>query len=283
MPTKMSVPISRKMFLEKRLELLKDNGKTILAAEEKYMRLFLKLILDHAETLRKDFDASSELYPFWANYPPEQRGRQPVGDSVPWIEVGETSLTANITRLIATSEDFGEITFPGLPSGGDMRFATEDAFIHFDIKVTGPRDATDEVVASRNQISGHGVDWDVKGLVNSVVKIYGKRSTHPFKPELPPFYILNGKVLICLTYFAHSFLLRNGTLLDGKSRNGQRFTITCPFDTRPKRAESVRIDFHLRDQLLGNAPSSAPLYDKLYSQVSHTCQVALCRYSFAPL
>ncbi len=193
--------VDRAAYLRARQDLLENGGEPIIRAEQKYMQLFQKLIGDDAQILKRDFDLSSELYPFWANYPPEQRGRQPVGDSVPWIEVGQTSLTANITRLVVRSGLFGDVSFPGLPSGGDMRFATQDAFIHFDVKVTGPRDATDEVVASRNQISGDGINWDANGLVNSEVKVRTKRSIQPFRPELPPLYILGERRLVCLTYF----------------------------------------------------------------------------------
>jgi hypothetical protein len=157
--------------------------------------------MQNVDRLKRDFDSSSEFYPFWANYPPAQRGRQPIGDSVPWIEVGQTSLTANMTRLVANSPDFGDVSFPGLPSGGDMRFATEDAFVHFDVKATGPRDATDEVVVSRNQVSGDGKSWNSKGLVNSVAQVRTRRQTQSFRPELPPFYLRDEKTLVCLTYF----------------------------------------------------------------------------------
>jgi hypothetical protein len=200
------------------------------------MRLLQKLILQNASDLKLDFDMSSELYPFWANYPPEQRGRKPKGDSIPWIEVGETSLTANMIRLIAESQEFGTVMFPGLPSGGDMRFATQDAFIHIDVKVTGPRDATDEVVASRNQVSGDGVSWNPKGPLNSIPRIRGQ----PFRPELPPFYLLHDKTLLCLIYFLKavyriekpglqplSYLelvsLPNGLLLFGGPRYCERY------------------------------------------------------------
>ncbi len=41
-----------------------------------------------------------------------------------------------------------------------MRLMTNDALIHLDIKITGPNDRADEIVASPNQISGDGADWD---------------------------------------------------------------------------------------------------------------------------
>lgn len=36
-----------------------------------------------------DYNEASYLNPFWRNYPPEERGGQPIGDQFPWIEVGE--------------------------------------------------------------------------------------------------------------------------------------------------------------------------------------------------
>ena len=37
----------------------------------------------------RDYNEASYLYPFWKNYPPLDRGRSPIGDQYPWIEVGE--------------------------------------------------------------------------------------------------------------------------------------------------------------------------------------------------
>ena len=77
---------------------------------------------------------------------------------------------------------------------------TSDALIHFDIKVTGPNDRADEVVASPNQVSGDGVQWD-RGVVNSAVMVQGLRATMQFQPELSPFYIYESRTFVCLTYF----------------------------------------------------------------------------------
>jgi len=92
------------------------------------------------------------------------------------------------------------ITYPGLPLGGDIRFATSDALIHFDIKLTGPNDNQNEIVASPHQISGDGLLWK-DGVVNSPVKVIGSKAEMRFQPELPPFYVLGKHTLICLTYF----------------------------------------------------------------------------------
>ncbi len=193
--------MNKEKYMALRKMLLEDGGQKLINAEKTYAKMLHALLFKNADMLREDFDLSSELYPFWANYPPAQRGRMPVGDSIPWTEVGQTSLTSNIIRLVERAGLFGEVRFPGLPSGGDMRFLTHDAFVHLDIKVTGPRDNPNEVVASRNQISGTGSNWNEKGLLNREVIVVSPRTQQPFHPELPPFYVLDGKLRICLTFF----------------------------------------------------------------------------------
>ncbi|MEO8611644.1 MAG: BglI family type II restriction endonuclease [Chloroflexota bacterium] len=180
-----------------RQELLASPEK-IIALEEKYMGFLQNVVADAATRIYLDFSKAAALLPFWKNYPPIQRGRAPTGTSIPWSEVGETAIGANILRALVLRDP--NVTFPGLPSGADIRFATPDALIHFDVKVTGPNDRADEVVASPNQISGDGVKWN-DGVVNSPVSVSGDRATMIFQPELPPFYIIEQEVILCLTYF----------------------------------------------------------------------------------
>lgn len=151
-----------------------------------------------ADDIYKDFSQAMELYPFWINYPPVQRGRAPRGTSIPWGEVGEKTISACLIRAISLKAP--SITFPGLPLGGDIRFATQDAFVHFDLKLTGSNDNPDEIVASPHQIAGDGQFWR-DGVVNSPVLVIGQKAQMSFQPELPPFYILEQRVLLCLTYF----------------------------------------------------------------------------------
>jgi hypothetical protein len=112
--------------------------------------------------------------------------------------VGETAIEHNVVRALLEKDS--SIAFPGLPSGADLRFLTTNALVHFDIKVTGPNDRADEIVASPNQISGDGKFWK-DGVINSPVTIHGARASMKFQPELPPFYVLEENSLICLTYF----------------------------------------------------------------------------------
>lgn len=182
-----------------RTRLARNNSADIVALEQKYTDLLVDVTFRAAESIYADFCQVTELRPFWANYPPRQRGRAPSGTAIPWAEVGEKAISQNLVRAI-TLED-PSITFPGLPLGGDVRFATKEALIHFDVKLTGPNDRADEIVASPHQISGDGIRWENNGVANSPVVVRGARANMDFQPELPPFYVLNGRPLICLTYF----------------------------------------------------------------------------------
>lgn len=180
-----------------RNKLLQDQDG-IVAIEQKYMQFLLKVILTAANNISQDFSQAMDLKPFWVNYPPAQRGRTPRGTSIPWGEVGEKTVSANIIRAISLMDT--SITYPGLPLGGDIRFATADALVHFDMKLTGPNDNPHEIVASPHQVSGDGLFWR-SGTVNSPVQVVGHKVTMNFQPELPPFYGNDNRILLCLTYF----------------------------------------------------------------------------------
>ncbi|MCD9188501.1 MAG: BglI family type II restriction endonuclease [Pyrinomonadaceae bacterium] len=182
-----------------RSKLISNELAHIVAVERQYMDFLVDVTLRAADSINTDFCQVTELMPFWVNYPPRQRGRAPSGASIPWSEVGEKAISQNLVRAL-TLEDTS-ITFPGLPLGGDIRFATNDALIHFDVKLTGPNDRADEIVASPHQISGDGVIWENNGVVNSPANVTGARASMIFQPELPPFYVLNKRPLVCLTYF----------------------------------------------------------------------------------
>ncbi len=193
----MTFVITNSNYLEIRKNIA-SNVEAILNMERRYMTLLTDVVLQAAPQIVADFDRAIELLPFWINYQPRQRGRAYSGASIPWAEVAETAIGSNIIRAISTSDL--QVKFPGLPSGADIRFATNDALIHFDVKVTGPNDRADEVVASPNQVSGDGVSWQ-EGVMNSPIIVQGQRTTMQFQPELAPFYVLEGQILLCLTYF----------------------------------------------------------------------------------
>lgn len=191
--------ITESDYFHLRADLLNNHMEKIVELERRYMELLNSAVLKAAPSIFKDFDQVVELYPFWANYPPEQRGRQPKGDAIPWGDMGEKVIHGSVIKAIL--EILPGVEFPGLPLGGDIRFATKEAIIHFDLKLTGPRDNPDEVVASPHQISGDGAYWLGDGFLNSSVVVQGQRATMPFQPTLPPFYVLDGTVRVCLTYF----------------------------------------------------------------------------------
>jgi hypothetical protein len=182
-----------------RNKLQENNHVAIIETEKKYAKFLVDVTFSVINDIHQDFAQAMELMPFWINYPPSQRGRAPTGTAIPWGEVGEKTIAAILAGAIARHKP--EVRWPGLPFGGDLRFATEDALIHFDIKLTGPNDNPNEIVASPNQISGDGYTWINGGMLNSAETITGAKATMAFQPELPPFYILNGKILLCLTYF----------------------------------------------------------------------------------
>lgn len=195
--------ITKQAYFSEREKLLKRLPE-IIKIEEYYSKTLLNdVLLPSAENIVKDFEVRPfELLPFWINYPPEQRGRAFSGKSVPWLELGEKTIGSNIIRELSLR--FKDIIFPGLPTGGDIRFITGDVFIHIDIKLTGPNDNPNEVVVPPNQVSGNGKFWKKNGFINSSYAVKRVRSgilNYKFQPKLPPFYILNGKTYLCLTFF----------------------------------------------------------------------------------
>lgn len=154
-----------------------------------------------------DYNEASYLYPFWQNYPPEERGRQPIGDQYPWIEVAEHTIGDKLPRLL---EGNFEISDVGLPTGSDVRLVisnprisqitndvTNSCWLFLEIKSVGPRDDQDHAVMSHNQISGSG-RWEVfsDGVSNDVITATGKRANHPFHCSLPPIYILSDGLIV---------------------------------------------------------------------------------------
>ncbi len=175
----------------------------ILIQLEHYITCLVnKIITANFPEIVHDYNEASFLYPFWADYPPEDRGRAPIGDQVPWIEVGEHSVGHKLSRLIAQNYQIREI---GFPSGADNRFLicsheihsithglTNCAFIHLDIKSVGPRDNFDHTVLSPNQVSGDGLWTDPAGnMNNSPLIASGKRASHFFYPAISPVYSLS--------------------------------------------------------------------------------------------
>ncbi|MCW5969855.1 MAG: BglI family type II restriction endonuclease [Blastocatellales bacterium] len=104
--------------------------------------------------------------------------------------------------LVSIAQTYSSVAFPGLPFGGDLRFATDDALVHLDIKMTGPNDNANEIVVPPQQISGDGALWsEADGMQNGPFLVKGLRASMNFQPKLPPYYVMNGNIRLCLTYF----------------------------------------------------------------------------------
>lgn len=204
------------MFYEKRNLLFHNYNRArdyfiscpnqLIDLEQYCAELVNNIIMENYDEIEANYNESSYLNAFWAKYPPDDRGRQPVGDQIPWIEVGEHSIGHKLSRIIGTLYRVSEI---GLPSGADNRFVlysddiadithgfTNCAFFFLDIKSVGPRDNFDHTVISPYQVSGDGI-WNApnKNMENSTMVAKGKRTTHLFYPAISPIYPLtNGDV-----------------------------------------------------------------------------------------
>lgn len=192
-------------------ENLISNPEILIGLEMQITSAIRTLILSGVDEYKRDYDAASVLFPFWQNYPPEERGRDPKGDQYPWIEVGEHAVGTKIAREIKgvfTTID------TGFPTGADQRFVlrsdlfletsrglSDSIWLFLDIKSVGPRDDQDHTVMSHNQISGSG-DWHKAedGIVNEPMVAQGKNAKHDFFPALPPLVVLpDGKVAPVIT------------------------------------------------------------------------------------
>ena len=186
------------------------NNRSCIEESEHYIAdLLYDFVLSKKEEIERDYNAASILYPFWKNYPPEDRGRQPIGDQIPWIEVGERVLGTKLTRFLSTK--FDTVLDTGIPSGADDRFVlahddiktklqiSNSIWLFTDIKSVGPRDDADHAVMSPYQISGDGI-WEnlEEGVKNTVLTAKGKRTSHEFHCAIPPLYLID-KDTIALT------------------------------------------------------------------------------------
>jgi len=182
-----------------RTQLLNDECKELLQLEKDTTELLINSIAAVAARIKADFDKATELKPFWERYAPVQRGHKPRGEAFPWGEVGEKVVEGHLYSIMPNI--FEAVRFLGVPYGHDIRFMTNNAFIHIDAKSTGPTDNAEEVVSSPNQVTGNG-KLDNEGRVyNEVAEMKGPQVTRKFQPELAPFYIVDGKVIPTLTYY----------------------------------------------------------------------------------
>lgn len=181
-----------------RSKLISDT-KNIIETEHLYFDKIFNELVANASKIKQDFDETMSIKDFWYRYAPRQRGHKPRGTSLPWGEVGEKVLDAYMYKTILSI--FPDARFIGLPYGHDVRFVSDNAFVHLDIKSTGPTDNVDEVVSSPNQVSGDGRLYDENGIQNSKVSVVGPSRNMEFQPELPPFYIIDNQLFITLTFY----------------------------------------------------------------------------------
>ena len=175
---------------------------------EKFISLKInEIVNNNIQQIADDFNEASHLYPFWQNYPPEERGRAPIGDQYPWIEVGEHTIGDKLPRLL---EPYFSIRDVGLPTGADVRLVlthpqinnltnsfTDTCWLFLDIKSVGPRDDQSHAVMSPNQISGSG-RWDSAdgGVSNNIILAKGRNKSHLFHASIPPIYVLSDGTVI---------------------------------------------------------------------------------------
>jgi hypothetical protein len=182
-----------------------NNPDKIMQIERFCMNILSDFIDKKHDEIKRDYDEASFLYPFWQNYPPDNRGRMPKGDQYPWIEIGEHVFCPKLSRFLA--EHF-TVRDAGIPTGPDDRYIISSEDIHsileitnsiwlfIDIKSAGPRDDQDHAVMSHNQISGNG-KWTEPdyGVINDNMIAEGQRTSHSFHCAIPPLFVLSDGVI----------------------------------------------------------------------------------------
>lgn len=188
------------------------NPQSLIEIEWFVMRELLHFVDLHMPEIERDYNEASYLFPFWKNYPPLDRGRDPRGDQYPWIEVGEQVFGNKLSRYFANNFTIKD---SGLPSGTDDRCIisserikqilgiTDSVWVFVDIKSAGPRDDYNHAVMSPYQVSGSG-NWkyEKEGVKNDPIKAIGSRVSHEFLCSLSPIYILSDGTIAPLVTFA---------------------------------------------------------------------------------
>lgn len=206
------------------------------------MTSLLTVIGANLTEIKADYNESSYLYPFWKKYPPDDRGRQPVKDQFPWLEVGEHAIGCKLPRILSS---VFSIRDSGLPTGADQRLVlsqhcigrvtkglTDTAWLFVDIKSVGPRDDADHTVMSHNQISGDGI-WrrPQTGVVNTKMKAVGPRKQHDFHCSMPPLFVMSDNRVVPLVIIALKPVYRMlPAVIAGERNDGQplvRIDLAC--------------------------------------------------------
>lgn len=223
---------SQYSLYQKSRQYFLTNPDILIALEQYFSDYIFRTIQNNIASIKEDYDEASCLFPFWQQYPPDERGRQPRGDQYPWIEVGEHVFGEKLPRFL--QKDF-VLRDVGLPTGPDSRFVlksleiakltrgfTDSVWLFIDIKSVGPRDDFDHTVMSHNQISGDGLWSNFKdGIKNSVMMATGKQQKHEFHCSVPPVYILSTGVIAPVILLAVKPVYKMLSLDNPKGDGGQ--------------------------------------------------------------
>ncbi len=213
----------------KAVRFFEANPSVLIEIENFVQQEILHFVHLHKPEIVRDYNEASYLNPFWKNYPPLARGRAPIGDQYPWIEVGEQVFGNKLSRYFASNF---RIKDSGLPSGSDDRCIissekirdilkiTDSVWVFIDIKSAGPRDDFEHAVMSPYQISGFG-KWSAPhdGVSNLPIIASGNRITHHFLCSLSPVYALSDGTVAPLATFVIKPVY--GMLFQGKENIGQ--------------------------------------------------------------
>jgi hypothetical protein len=185
----------------------KENPEKVVEEEQEVARVLMEVALSEAPKIERDWNHAADTRPCWIERAPKQRGKDPSGDGVPWIEVAEYVPLTHL-KIGLVSRYGSELSFPGLPTGGDLRVAFGSKVLHLDAKAAGPNDRSDEVVVPPYQISGDGlltrdgVLAPEPTVENSVLRYPGRQKPGAFSPSLPPIYLYpDGEVRLCISAF----------------------------------------------------------------------------------
>jgi Restriction endonuclease BglI len=218
-----------------------QNPDLLINLEYFFVEHIMNAIKVNLSEIQRDYDEASFLYPFWQNYPPDDRGHKPVKDQYPWIEVGEHAIGAKLPRILERSFHVRDV---GLPTGADQRFVltsdsinaatqeyTKSAWLFIDIKSVGPRDDQDHTVMSHNQVSADG-SWKnlESGVKNIVLRAKGPRAAHDFHASLPPVFVLSDNTVVPLVTVALKPVYKMLQNTTGSRNDGQlleRIDIAC--------------------------------------------------------
>ena len=218
------------------------NYVQLIELEKYIMKIVVSDIKANLDQITRDYNEASYLFPFWENYPPDDRGNKPKKDQYPWIEVGEHVVGTKFSRLLAKNFSIRDT---GFPSGSDERFVlanstiqqitnqfTGSVWLFIDIKSVGPRDDQEHTVMSHNQVSGDGI-WleQDTGLVNTILKAIGLRASHDFHVSLPPIFVLSDGTIAPLINLAvkpvYKMLSAQGSSTKNSGQPLARIDVAC--------------------------------------------------------